>query len=103
MSPKVLYNVYIVRYGYPLLRIALGAFKATIANIIGPFLFPGFPLLYLYGKEEIFIRLTALGAYYIYGSWEWALIRGGRLFEAGHLLNIHHFQQVWHVYFATKQ
>ena len=46
-------KVYIVCYGYPLLCIALGAFKATIANIIGPFLFLGFPLLYLYGKEEV--------------------------------------------------
>ena len=26
----------------------------------------------------------------------------GRLFEAGRLLNFHHFQQVWYVYFATK-
>ena len=33
----------------------------------------------------------------------WALIRGGRLFEAGRLLNFHHFQQVKYVYFATKQ
>ena len=28
---------------------------------------------------------------------------GGRLFEAGRLLNFHHFQQVKYVYFATKQ
>jgi len=27
----------------------------------------------------------------------------GRLFEAGRLLNFHHFQQVKYVYFATKQ
>ena len=33
----------------------------------------------------------------------WALIRGGRLFEARRLLNFHHFQQVKYVYFATKQ
>ena len=33
----------------------------------------------------------------------WALIGGGRLFEAGRLLNFHHFQQVKYVYFATKQ
>ena len=33
----------------------------------------------------------------------WALIRGGRLFEAGRLLNFHYFQQVKYVYFATKQ
>ena len=33
----------------------------------------------------------------------WALIRGGRLFEAGRLLNFHHSQQVKYVYFATKQ
>ena len=51
----------------------------------------------------VFIRLTALGAYYIFRPWEWALIRGGRLFEAGRLLNFHHFQQVKYVYFATKQ
>ena len=31
------------------------------------------------------------------------LIRGGRLFEAGRLLNFHHFQQVLYVYFARKQ
>ena len=51
----------------------------------------------------VFIRLTALSAYYIFRPWEWALIRGGRLFEAGRLLNFHHFQQVKYVYFATKQ
>ena len=45
-------------------------------------------------KITVFIRLTALGAYYIFSSWEWALTRGGRLFEAGRLLNFHHFQQV---------
>ena len=33
----------------------------------------------------------------------WALIRGGRLFEAGRFLNFHHFQQVKYVYFAKKQ
>ena len=33
----------------------------------------------------------------------WALIRGGRLFEAGRLLNFHHFQRVKYVYFATEQ
>ena len=27
----------------------------------------------------------------------WALIRGGRLFEAGRLLNFHHFKQVKYV------
>ena len=42
----------------------------------------------------VFIRFTVLGAYLIFGLWEWALIRAGRLFEAGHLLNFHHFQQV---------
>ena len=41
----------------------------------------------------VFIQLTALGAYEIFGPWEWALIQGGRLFEAGRLLNFHHFQQ----------
>ena len=29
-----------------------------------------------------------------FGYWEWALIQGGCLFEAGPLLNLHHFQQV---------
>ena len=33
----------------------------------------------------------------------WSLIRGGLLFEAGRLLNFHHFQQVKYVYFATKR
>ena len=42
----------------------------------------------------LFSRLTALGAYNIFGPWEWALIRGGRLFEAGRLLNFHHFRQM---------
>lgn len=27
-----------------------------------------------------------------FGSWEWALIRGRRLFEAGCLINFHYFQ-----------
>ena len=53
--------------------------------------------------STVFIRLTVLGAYKIFGPWEWALIQGGRLFEAGRLLNFHHFQQVKNVYFATKQ
>ena len=30
-------------------------------------------------------------------------LRVGRLIEAGRLLNIHNFQQVQYVYFATKQ
>ena len=30
-------------------------------------------------------------------------LEGGRLFEAGRLLNFHHFQQVKYLYFATKQ
>ena len=34
---------------------------------------------------------------------EWAIIRGGPLFEAGRLLNFQYFQQVKYVYFATKQ
>ena len=38
-----------------------------------------------------------------FGPWEWALVRGGRLFEAERLLNFQHFQQVQYVYFATKQ
>ena len=33
----------------------------------------------------------------------YSIDRPGRLFEAGHLLNFHHFQQVKYVYFATKQ
>ena len=44
--------------------------------------------------HTVFIRLTALGTYKIFGPREWALIQGGRLFEAGCLLNFHHFQQV---------
>ena len=40
----------------------------------------------------VFIRLSAQGAYLIFGLSGWALIRGGRLFEAGRLLNFHHFQ-----------
>ena len=36
-----------------------------------------------------FIRLSALGAYLIFGPPGWALIRDGRLFEAGRLLNSH--------------
>ena len=44
-------------------------------------------------RGTVFIRLSALGAYLIFGPSGWALIRGGRLFEAGRLLNFHHFQQ----------
>ena len=44
--------------------------------------------------NNVFVWLTALGAYYIFGPWGWALIWGGRLFEAGRLLNFRHFQQV---------
>lgn len=33
-----------------------------------------------------FIRLSARGAYLIFGLSGWALIQGGRLFEAGRLL-----------------
>ena len=33
----------------------------------------------------------------------YSIDRPGRLFEAGHLLNFHHFQQVKYVYFATKR
>ena len=51
----------------------------------------------------VFIRLTALGAYQIFGPWEWALIQGGPFYEAGRLLNFDHFQQMKYVYFATKQ
>ena len=60
-------------------------------------------LLYDRGRITVFIRLTVLGAYYIFGPWEWALTQGGCLFEAGRILNFHHFQQVYYVYFATKQ
>ena len=35
--------------------------------------------------NTVFIRLTALGAFRIFRPCEWALIRGGRLFEAGRL------------------
>ena len=42
----------------------------------------------------VFIRLTAQERLLIFGPWEWALVRGERLFEAGRLLNFHHFQQV---------
>ena len=35
----------------------------------------------------VFIRLSALAAYLIFGPSGWVLIRGGRLFEAGRLLN----------------
>ena len=52
------------------------------------------PLL-LKTKLTVFIRLSALGAYLIFGPREWALIRGRRLFEVGRLLNFHHSQQVW--------
>ena len=41
--------------------------------------------LFLYLFKNV---ITALGAYYIFGPLEWALIRGGRL------LNFHRFQQV---------
>ena len=44
-------------------------------------------------SNTVFIRLSALGAYLIFGPSGWALIRGGRLFEAGRLFNFHHFQQ----------
>ena len=40
----------------------------------------------------VFIRLSAQGAYLIFVLSGWALIRGGPLFEAGCLLNFHHFQ-----------
>ena len=45
---------------------------------------------------------------YLFDYPPWALIKfldleSGRLFEAGRLLNFHHFQQVKYVYFATKQ
>ena len=43
-------------------------------------------------RNTVFIRLSARGAYLIFGLSGWALIRGGRLFEVGRLLNFHHFQ-----------
>ena len=42
-------------------------------------------------------KISILGSYYIFAGTlrsEWALIRGGRLFEVGRLLSFHHFQQV---------
>ena len=42
----------------------------------------------------IFIQLSAWGAYLIFGLSEWALIRGGYLFEVGRQLSFHHFQKV---------
>ena len=35
------------------------------------------------GLLTVFIRLSAQGAYLIFGLSGWALIRGGRLFEMG--------------------
>ena len=49
--------------------------------------------------NTIFIRLSAQGAYLIFGFSGWALIRGGRLFEAGHLLNFHHFHFTLSIHF----
>ena len=43
------------------------------------------------------------GRLLIFGHRERALLRGGRLFEAGRLLNFHYFQQVKYVYFAKKK
>ena len=43
--------------------------------------------------NTVFIRLTALGAYLIFGPLGWAFIRGGNLFEGGRLLFSQHFQQ----------
>ena len=42
--------------------------------------------VYLY---TVFIRLSALGAYLILELLRWALIQGGRLFEARCLLKFH--------------
>ena len=54
-------------------------------------------------RHTVFLRLATLGAYRIFGPWEWALIQGGRLCQAGRLLNFHHFQQVKYVYsFCNK-
>ena len=47
---------------------------------------------YILERFTVFIRLSARGAYLIFGLSGWALIRGGRLFELGRLLNSHHFQ-----------
>ena len=45
----------------------------------------------------VFIRLSNMAPWALIKFLdlaEWALIRGGRLFEAGRFLNFHHFQQV---------
>ena len=48
----------------------------------------------LFLSLTVFIRFSTLGTYLIFEPSEWALIRGGRLFEVGRLLNFQHFQQV---------
>ena len=50
---------------------------------------------YICGSVPIY-RIYSIkrpGAYLIFGPSGWVLIRGEHLFEAGHLLNFHHFQQ----------
>ena len=42
----------------------------------------------------IFIWLSASGAYYIFGLWEWTLIWSGHLLEAGCMLNFYNFHQL---------
>ena len=48
---------------------------------------------YLVISSTVFIRFSALGAYLVFEPSGWALIRGGRLFEVGRLLNFQHFQR----------
>ena len=70
-------------------RVALDYYRISILSVC-------FPTKNLWKRKEkntIFIRLGTLGAYEIFGPWEWALIQGGHLFEAGHLFNFHYFQQ----------
>ena len=55
------------------------------------------PALFCSGQNEFIYRIYSInrpGRLLNFGPWEGALIRGGRLFEAGRLLNCHHFQQV---------
>ena len=59
-------------------------------------------------KERRFSGPSGNQLPYLFDLLPWALIKfldleSGHLFEAGRLLNFHHFQQVKYVYFATKQ
>ena len=44
-----------------------------------------------YATHTVYIWFSALGTYLIFEPSGWALIRGGHLFEVGHLLNFQHF------------